>query len=81
MTTELTLDELKTAPVREVSEALCFKTPRQSVRGLTEILKQTGHDEREVLRQMAARHSPTDWQQHYAMRDADYGLLSTAESR
>ena len=29
MTTELTLNELRTAPVREVSEALSFKSPRQ----------------------------------------------------
>ncbi len=38
--------------------------------GLSEIIKQTGHDELEVLRQMAARHSPAELQQHFALRDA-----------
>jgi hypothetical protein len=41
------------------------------VRGVSEIIKQTGHDEREVLRQMAAKFSPPEWQRFYAERDAN----------
>jgi hypothetical protein len=49
-------------------DSLVRSNPAQ---GLSEIIKSTGGDEREILREMAAKHSPQEWQQHFAQRDAE----------